>query len=179
MTQALKTFNRAIKGASELLDCYETLNGHESITPPDSLKTAGLIMALTAWETYIEDVVTELFRIKFDVVKGSTIGDFAEKQLGERLKQFHNPDSQKTKRLFEEFFAIDITESWKLNNKMPEQARAELNKWIAKRGEAVHRANVDLSQPHIIRKDDLTKCINFITQLVEVSDQKVEELINS
>lgn len=179
MTQALKTFNRAIKDASELLDCYKTLNGHESITPPDSLKTAGLIMALTAWETYIEDVATELFRIKFSVVKGSTIGDFAEKQLKERLKQFHNPDSKKTKHLFEEFFGIDITDSWKWNNVLPIDARTQLNDWISKRGDAVHRAKVDVSQPHIIRKDELAKCIRFIRELAHATDKQIDVFVTA
>ncbi|MCK8121855.1 HEPN domain-containing protein [Pseudoalteromonas sp. 2CM32C] len=60
-------------------------------------------MTLTAWETYVEDVVTEIFDAKFSLIKGSQFGHFAEKQLNERLKFFHNPNSNKTKKLFEEF----------------------------------------------------------------------------
>lgn len=128
MTQSLSIFQQALSEAKELLNCYDTLNNHEEIVPPDALKKASLIMALTAWETYVEDVVTELFNIKFSLVKGSTLGDFAEKQLKERLKQFHNPDSRKTKHLFEEFFGVDITESWQWNNVLPKDARTQLNK---------------------------------------------------
>lgn len=176
MTKSLSIFQQALSEAKELLNCYDTLNNHEEIVPPDALKKASLIMALTAWETYVEDVVTELFNIKFSLVKGSTLGDFAEKQLKERLKQFHNPDSRKTKHLFEEFFGVDITENWQWNNVLPKDARTQLNKWISIRGDAVHRVEVDVNQPHVIRKDELAKCIRFIEELAKATDKAVDKL---
>ncbi len=176
MTKSLSIFYRALTEAKELLICYDTLNNHEEIVPPDALKKASLIMALSAWETYVEDVVTELFNIKFSLVKGLTLGSFAEKQLKERLKQFHNPDSRKTKHLFEEFFGVDITENWKWNNVLPKDARTQLNKWISIRGDAVHRVEVDVTQPQVIRKEELVKCIRFIEELVKSTDKAVEEL---
>lgn len=176
MTKSLSIFQQALSEAKELLNCYDTLNNHEEIAPPDALKKASLIMALTAWETYVEDVVTELFNIKFSLVKGSTLGDFAEKQLKERLKQFHNPDSRKTKHLFEEFFGVDVTENWQWNNVLPKDARTQLNKWISIRGDAVHRVEVDVNQPHVIRKDELAKCIRFIEELAKATDKAVDKL---
>ncbi len=176
MTKALKNFHRALSEARELLECYETLNTHPDLTPPDALKKASLVMALTAWETYVEDVATELFHQKFSVIKGSMIGDFAEKQFEERLKFFHNPNSKKTKHLFEEFFNIDVTEYWEWNNVYPKDAREQLNLWISKRGEAVHRVNVDINQPQIIRKDELIKCIRFIDELATATDNALEKL---
>ncbi len=176
MTQSLETFNRSIVEAKDLLDCYNTLNTHEELTAPDALKKASLILALTAWETYVEDVITEVFHAKFSMVKGSMLGNFAEKQLEERLKQFHNPGSLKTKKLFEEFFEVDITESWVWNNVEPKTARTQLNKWISLRGDAVHRVNVDPTAPHVIRKDELAKCIRFIEELVKATDLAVANL---
>jgi len=176
MTKSLNTFHQALSEAKELLNCYDTLNNHDEIVPPDALKKASLIMALTAWETYVEDVVTELFNIKFSLVKGSTLGNFAEKQLTERLKQFHNPDSRKTKHLFEEFFGVDITENWEWNNVFPKDARTQLNKWISIRGDAVHRVEVDVNQPQVIRKDELAKCIRFIEELAKSTDKAVVKL---
>lgn len=125
MSQSLDTFFLALKEAKELLSCYDTLNSHDEIVPPAALKKASLIMALTAWETYVEDLVTELFNIKFGLVKGSMLGNVAEKHLKERLKQFHNPDLRKTKLLFEEFFGVDITESWEWNNVLLKDARTQ------------------------------------------------------
>ena len=176
MTKSLKNFHRALSEARELFECYETLNTHPDLIPPDALKKASLVMSLTAWETYVEDVATELFHQKFSVIKGSMIGDFAEKQFEERLKFFHNPNSKKTKHLFEEFFNIDVTEYWEWNNVYPKDAREQLNLWISKRGEAVHRAQVDLNQPQIIRKDELAKCIRFFDELAKATDNALEKL---
>lgn len=176
MTRSLNTFHLAISEAKELLSCYDVLNEQNNISPPDSLKKASLIMALTAWETYVEDLVTELFEQKFSLVMGSTLGNFAQRQLKERLKQFHNPDSRKTKQLFEEFFGIDVTEYWVWNNVFPKDAREQLNKWISIRGNAVHRVEVDKNQPHVIRKDELVKCIRFIEELVNATDKAAEKL---
>lgn len=81
-------------------------------------------MVLTAWETYVEDIATELFENKFGALKGCHVGNFMEEQFTTRLKMFHNPDSQKTKKLFEEFFGIDVTEKWVWNNyQHPDQVR--------------------------------------------------------
>lgn len=176
MTNAYETFEHSIIEAKDLLECFNTLNSHKELTAPDALKKASLILALTAWETYVEDVITEIFNAKFSMVKGSMLGNFAEKQLQERLKQFHNPDSRKTKQLFEEFFDVDITESWVWNNVDSKTARTQLNKWISLRGDAVHRVNVDPTAPHVIKKDELAKCIRFIEELVKATDQAVINL---
>ena len=176
MTEALKNFHRALSEARELFECYNTLNGHPDLVPPDAIKKASLIMALTSWETYVEDVATELFHQKFSFVKGSMIGNFAEKQFSERLRFFHNPNSKKTKHLFEEFFDIDVTEYWQWENVYPKDAREQLNRWIVKRGEAVHRVNVDNSQPQVINKADLSKCIRFIDELAKATDKALESV---
>ncbi len=162
--------------ARELFDCYDSLNSHPELSPPSALKKACLILTLTAWETYVEDVVTEIFEIKFSVFKGSMVGNFAEKQLSQRLKLFHNPNSQKTKHLFEEFFGIDVTEKWTWPNVTPIDARSQLNTWIRKRGEAVHRAEVCLNQPQVINKADLGKCLRFFEELAKATDTALETL---
>jgi len=176
MTQSLSNFNQALSEAKQLFECYETLNLHESIAAPDALKKASLILTLTAWETYVEDVATELFYEQIKIIKGSNLGAFAEKQLAERLKFFHNPNSKKTKNLFEEFFDLDVTEQWSWNNVEPKDAREQLNEWISKRGEAVHRANVDFTQPQIINKKELSKCLHFFADLARATDKALEKL---
>ncbi len=171
MTLSLQNFNKALSEAEQLLACFETLNNHPELCSYDVLKKASLIMTLTAWETYVEDVVTEIFDAKFSLIKGSQFGHFAEKQLQERLKYFHNPNSNKTKKLFEEFFGVDVTEQWSWPNVLPKDAREQLNKWISKRGEAVHRAQLDITQPQIIKKDELEKCLRFFKALAQATDK--------
>ena len=155
MSKSLKSFNFAIEDAKELLECYDILNNSEEHKASDALKRSALIMVLTAWETYVEDIVTELFDQKFGALRGCQIGDFMERQLELRLKTFHNPNSAKTKQIFEECFGFDVTESWAWNNYQPNQAREILNKWISKRGDAVHRSQVDKTKSHIVKRDEL------------------------
>jgi len=176
MTLSLKNFDKALSEAEQLLECFETLNKDEHLKPYGVLKKASLIMTLTAWETYVEDVVTEIFDAKFSLIKGSQFGNFAEKQLHERLKVFNNPNSNKTKKLFEEFFGVDVTEHWIWPNVLPKDAREQLNKWISKRGEAVHRAQLDNTQPQIIRKDELEKCLRFFKALAQATDKALAEV---
>lgn len=176
MSESLKQFTIALNEARELLECYDTLNLHPEIPLPSGLKKASLVLILTAWETYVEDVATEIFEKQFKVLKGSHLGDFAQNQFNAHLKFFHNPNSKKTKHLFEIFFNIDVTEHWKWNNVLPENAREQLNKWISKRGEAVHRSNVGLNQAEVVRKVELPKCLNFFNELARATDKALETI---
>lgn len=176
MSEAKKSFILAIADAQELLDCYDQLNkskekNKDNPMPPEALKRASLILVLTAWETYVEDVATELFEQKFGALKGCLIGDFMWKQFLTKLKTFNNPDSLKTKQIFEEFFGVDITLEWKWNNyNTPKDVKTALNKWISKRGEAVHRAQPDKQSNHVVKRSELDKCIIFFKDLVTVTD---------
>ena len=57
-------------------------------------------MALTAWETYVEDRILEAVHSRLRAVVGSPIGKFVTTKLEEELKRFHNPTSEKTRGLF-------------------------------------------------------------------------------
>lgn len=175
MSNSLKSFQCAITDAEELLNCYDILNNSQKLKASDALKRSALIMTLTAWETYVEDVLTELFESKFGALQGSQIGNFMEKQLKIKLKTFHNPNSSKTKQIFEEFFGFDVTEEWSWNNYLPKQARETLNKWINKRGSVVHRAVTEQNKPHTVKRDELQKCIRFFKDLVTATDKALEE----
>jgi hypothetical protein len=174
VTKSIEIFNQALKEAEALLFCFDELNSAGAVKPPEVLKKASLILVLTAWETYVEDLASELLELKFSALTGSLSGRFIENQFKDRLKQFHNPDSRKTKQLFEEFFDIDITEKWEWNNVSPKEARTQLNNWISKRGDAVHRYLDEENKPIVIRKEDLLKCFRFFNELVRATDSAVE-----
>lgn len=172
MSSSLNNFQDAIQDAKELVKCFDAMNQSKTDAAPEVLKRATVIMILTAWETYIEDVARELFNHKFGALSGCQVGTFMKKQFEYRLSTFHNPNSSKTKKLFEEIFGVDVTAHWTWNNYQdPDQVRSILNKWIKKRGEAVHRSQTDVTKPHIAKRDDLDKCIRFFTELVEVTDK--------
>jgi hypothetical protein len=178
MSNAKNIFQLAISDAEELISCYDTMNTNGNLNqPPEVLKRATLILTLTAWETYVEDIAAELIEAKYGMVMGSQIGNIINNRLNDHLKMFNNPDSKKTKDLFLEFFGIDITESWIWGNyHTAMEARTALNSWLKKRGEAVHRAQIDKQSVHIVKRDELDKCIRFFKELVDITDSKLMEI---
>jgi len=178
MSRALQSFEFGIKDAEELLGHFDAINSNPPPANAEVLKRAGLVMALTAWETYVEDRLLEEMNKKLGVVAGSYVGDFVLKRLHHDLKQFHNPSSDKTKRIFQEYLGLDVTEGWSWANYDPVKARETLNAWIAKRGEAVHRskqANNGSPVAHLIKRDELEKVIRFIKEIVKATDAFIDK----
>lgn len=179
MSKSLEKFNVSIQDSKNLLDMFDK----QSKSNPENaevLKRAGLVMAFTAWETYVEDRLTESLSLQMKLIKGCSLGEFFQKKLDEELKRFNTPTSDKTKKLYKDFLGIeDVTEGWKWSNYEPAKSREQLNKWIALRGEIVHHAKgVSTNpQPHIVKKDDLSKCITFLEGLVKTFDAYVEKVL--
>jgi len=178
MSRAFQSFEYSIKDAEELLAHFDAINTNPPPPNAEVLKRAGLVMALTAWETYVEDRLQEEMARRLGVVAGSYIGDFVMKKLNQDLKQFHNPTSDKTKRIFQEYIGFDVTEGWTWANFEPEKTRATLNSWIGKRGDAVHRsksANNGGPPAHLIKRDELEKVIRFVKDLVKATDSFIDK----
>lgn len=98
MYKAKAVFDIAIQDAERILEAYEHMkNLPDSTRDPEELKRAALIMSLTAWETYVEDRVSEEVAIQIKVLQGSQIGSFISQALEKELKFFHTPNSKKRK----------------------------------------------------------------------------------
>lgn len=181
MSKAIQGFEYSIKDAEELLAHFDGINANPPPPSSEVLKRAGLVMALTAWETYVEDRLVEEMHKKLAIVQGSYLGDFILKKLHTDLKSFHNPSSDKTKKIFMDYLGFDVTEGWHSSNYEPEKARSTLNQWIKKRGEAAHRSkliNTGVAAPHLIKRDELEKVIRFIRDLVKSTDCYINEKID-
>lgn len=177
MSRAYQSFEYGIKDAEELLGHFDAINTNPPPANAEVLKRAGLVMALTAWETYVEDRLVEEMNKKLGVVAGSYVGDFVLKRLNVDLKQFHNPSADKTKRIFQEYLGLDVTQGWSWANYDPEKAKTTLNSWIGKRGDAVHRSKPisnGSSVAHLIKRDELEKVIRFIKDLVKATEVYVD-----
>ncbi len=177
MSRASITFDSSIEDAVALLKHFENIN-KQSPDNTEVLKRASLVMALTAWETYVEDRIREAVQSRLRAVNGSPIGKFVAGKLDEELKRFHNPSSDKTKKLFVDYLEVDVTANWKWPNYEPSTARKMLDELIAKRGEAVHRskpATVGSPAPHLVKRDDLEKAIKFLKALVAATELALEE----
>ncbi|MFD2112722.1 HEPN domain-containing protein [Thiorhodococcus fuscus] len=180
MSEAKVSFEYGIKDAEDLLDHFDSINTKPPPENAEVLKRAGLVMALTAWETYVEDRVTEDLAKKLSAVSGSYAGNFIENRLRLELKQFNTPSADKTKKLFLDYLDIDVTQGWKWANTDPGKAKKNLNEWISKRGDAVHRSKPVSNGsplPHLIKRDELVKAIRFIKDLVNATEVYLNENI--
>lgn len=174
MSEAAVAFNRSIEDAQELLARFDEEKTNAADWNPETLKRAGMVIAMAAWETYVKDRVVEEFEVWLKPIEGSPLGRFVQKKLDEDLKRFFNPNSDRTKQLFISRFEIDITEGWSWDNYSPPQAKKALNTLISKRGDAAHKANTSVNSsinPHLIKRDELEKAIRFLRGLVSVTDK--------
>lgn len=171
VTKAGELFKRAIQDAEELLERFDSEKNGPCSHNSESLKRAGMVLTLAAWETYVKDRFQEEIEVWLFSVKGSQIGGFVQRKVTEDLKRFFNPNTAKTKQLFKSYFDIDITESWKWDNYHPPQAKKVLDQLISLRGDAAHQANTSVTQSHIVKRDDLDKAIRFIKGLVSATEK--------
>lgn len=178
MSKALVAFESSIRDAEELCAHFDA---QPKPPPPNAevLKRAALVMALTAWETYVEDRVVEDVNKRLSAVNGSYVGKFVLSRLAEELKRFHNPTAEKTQKLFKDYLEVDVTASWEWQHFDAEKVRKTLNDLLAKRGDAVHRskpaATGSLPQPHLVKRDELDKSVRFLKALVEATDRALIE----
>ena len=173
MSQAKTTFETAIQDAEQLLAHFNKLNTHPPAPDIEVLKRAGLIMAFTAWETYVEDRAREALTARISNEGQSISARFVQRRLEEELKRFNNPNSEKTRKLFQDYIEVDVTKSWSWNHYDTAKAKEMLDTLIAKRGEAVHRSSPKRAgppDPHLITKDELKKAIGFLKALVDATE---------
>lgn len=173
MSKSSDVFALSIKDAENLLRHFNALN----IKPPppeiEVLKRAGLIMAMTAWETYVEDRVQEAAEQRLSGLLDSTIATFIKMRLDEEIRRLHNPTSDKTIQLFRDYAGVDLTERWTWNNFEPKLVRERLNHYMKLRGDVVHRSRSvgnDTSIAHPVKKEDLERVISFLKELVRVTE---------
>ena len=73
-------------------------------------------MAMTAWETFVEDRILEAARLRLTGLADSSIASFVQSRLDTEIKRLHNPTSDKTIQLFRDYAGVGLTEEWCWNN---------------------------------------------------------------
>ncbi len=174
MSKASETFSQSILDAEHLLKHFKQLN-IKPPPPPDLevLKRAGLVMAMTAWETYVEDRVEEATDERLRAVQDESIKRLVWAKLKEEIGRLHNPTSEKTIELFRQYADVDLAGKWCWNGSDDETARKRLNDYIRLRGDVVHRSrrvSPGSPEPHPVKKDELEKAIRFLKSLVEATE---------
>lgn len=110
MSKAEVAFVESIRDAENLLTHFNSLNTKPPPPEIEVLKRAGLIMTMTAWETYVEDRVAEALRVRLAPLSGSSIAALIETKLAEEIKRLHNPASQQTIQLFRDYVDVDLSQ---------------------------------------------------------------------
>ncbi len=174
MSTAADAFEAAIQDAEELAARFDEEHKSDTSRNSEALKRAALVMALAAWETYIKDRFLDEFDTWVACVKGSQVEKFIVGRRNEDLKRFFNPNSERTKRLFFDYFQIDITSGWAWDNYKPVDAKKTLDALIAKRGGAAHKAKKSRKpngDPDLVKREELDKAIRFLKGLVRATDR--------
>jgi hypothetical protein len=179
MSKAKDTFAQSIKDAENLLQHFNDLNKKPPPAPElEVLKRAGLVMAMTAWETYVEDRVTEACVERLRGLSDITIADFVRSKLTEEIKRLHNPASQRTLQLFREYAGVDLADHWCWNGCDFDAVTQRLDVYMKLRGDVVHRSlqiPSDAPLVHPVKKDDLKKAIAFLKNLVSATERSIDQ----
>ena len=169
MSKASETFSQSILDAEHLLKHFNELNTKPP--PPDIevLKRAGLVMAMTAWETYVEDRVTEATDERLRSVGDESVARFMRSKLKDEIGRLHNPTAERTTELFRLYADVDLNGNWSWNGSDDAATRKRLNDYIKLRGDVVHRSR-RAQEPHPVKKDELEKAIRFLKALVQATE---------
>ena len=176
MSDAAETFDRGIEDADILLNKFDMAKGTPQAASSEVLKRAALVMALAAWESYIKARFREEFDVWLQAVDGSPVAKCIRKKQEEDLKRFFNPNSERTRKLFLDYFDVDVTKDWAWPSYDSEDAKKVLDVLISKRGDAAHQANTSAhpsAAPDMVKLDELEKGIQFLKGLV-VAMEKVK-----
>lgn len=181
VTQARVAFDNSIRDAEILLEDFDAANAHPPLERSEVLKRAGLVMALTAWETFVEDLLREMIELRLGLLSDFPLADLVRGRLEADIKQLNNPNSEKTRRLFQDYLDVDVTESWKWPGFEPSAARRRLDALLKIRGDAVHRspAKGRGAVKHLVKRDELEKAIKFLKSLVVATETAVLPVLSA
>ncbi len=174
MSNASDIFEQSIKDAKNLVLHFNTLNTNPPPPELEVLKRAGLVMAMTAWETYVEDRLMEASDERLKGLNDNSIAVFVKKKLSEEIKRLHNPNSVRTIQLFKEYAGVKLSGAWSWNQFDTKTVKSTLDGYLKLRGDVVHRSRPisnGSSNTHAITKEGLEKVIRFLRSLVDATEK--------
>lgn len=178
MSAASEGFTQSIKDAENLLLHFDTLNKNPPPEENEVLKRAGLVMAMTAWETYVEDRVREATVARLSAVNDKAIVKLVLDRLGDELSKLHNPTAERTIQIFLDYVGVNPTKTWVWQGWTQEKVMKQLNEYLKQRGDVVHRSRKRVPGPtptHPVKRDDLQRAIRFLKNLVEATERALSD----
>jgi RiboL-PSP-HEPN len=178
--KAIATFEQAIQDAEHLLAHFDKLNAKPPPPENEVLKRAGLILAMTAWETFVEDSLEELLEHRLKNCSDPAIAELVRSKLRQEISRLHNPTAERATELFQDYAGVDVSTYWQWNGVDAESARTRLNDYLKLRGDVAHRARVVRQGPpqrHAVKREDLDRVIRFLKQLVKATDSALVPIV--
>ncbi len=204
VTFARLNFEAAMRDVARLVQLHDA-GVRERRGPPspdlEVFKRAGLILAVTAWESFVEDTLTSAFKNRlrsaktpkdvletFHAVAHSWLsqprrppelvawtGDNWKSMLGERADQevaeLNTPNSANVARLTRRLLGQDVTSHWFWPGTSAASAKARLDQVIVLRGKLVHRTKVFHDRRASVRRRDVAAAISLLTRLMERTEK--------
>jgi len=177
VSDAGSNFGNSIQDAENLLAHFDSLNDQPPAPALEVLKRAGLIMAMTAWETYVEDRIAEACAERLSGLTDRSIAAFIQAKLAEEIGRLNNPASARTIQLFRDYAGVDLGKGWRWNNVEVKAVREQLDRYMKLRGDIVHRSRPlvpGTPAAHPVKKDDLRKVIGFLKNLVDATERALQ-----
>ena len=171
MSKASDGFAYSIKDSENLLLHFNTLNTKPPPPEIEVLKRAGLIMAMTAWETYVEDRLIEAANERLSSLRNQPIARLVKSKLTEEIKRLNNPDSSRAIQMFGDYGGVNLSSTWSWNGVDHKTVKSRLNNYLKLRGDIAHRSKPDTATSHPVKKVDLEKAISFLKLLVDATER--------
>jgi len=104
-----------------------------------ALNRAVVVMCVSAWEAYIEEVMKECLSLLRPPTRPLGVWPALNATARTQIGRFNNPNAQNTKKLFRDCIGLDdITTSWAWQHTAPERAIERLDEAMRYRHEIAH-----------------------------------------
>lgn len=177
MSKTLELFRKGISDAESILTIYDCHNQNSNqikeIYPDgmpniDVLKRACVVMAFTAFESFFENLVTE--------INNKQVYDFSNEKRNKLLERFHNPTSKNIVELYKSWFGIEnCLKAISFDGQNAENICNRLDEYLKIRGQIVHVQKMDSSKEDVAKKENVTKILYFLKKFAENFDCFIED----
>lgn len=107
-----------------------------------ALNRAAVVMCLSAWEAYIEELVKEAIASFRPIPTANTLWQSINADARSQIGRFNTPNVENVRRLLADTIGLpDVTLSWSWQNTTPQQARDRLTEAITFRHQIAHGVN--------------------------------------
>lgn len=177
MSKTLELFRKGISDAESILTIYDCHNQNsnqikefypDGMPNIDVLKRACVVMAFTAFESFFENLVTE--------INNKQAYDFSNEKRNKLLERFHNPTSKNIVELYKSWFGIEnCLKTISFDGQNAENICNRLDEYLKIRGQIVHVQKMDSSKEDVAKKENVTKILYFLKKFAENFDCFIED----